>query len=476
VQLIKLAREQWHFDPTRPLGSPGGFGEVFEGRGPCGDVAVKRLRLSADDAAHRELRIAELLADQHYAHVLPVLDAGQDADSNRYFVVMPRAEGSLQDELDRRRALQEREAADVLRQIATGLKEVGELVHRDLKPANVLKHDGVWKIADFGIARFLEESTSLHTLKDCLSPPYAAPEQWRLERVTRATDIYALGCIAYALIHGQPPFGPDYRTAHLSAAPPELRATDPRLRSMVSAMLRKNPNTRPSLERVIDALSTIAMEPPKKGGSVGGLQQVNAVEAERRSQAEAQRAAHDEAVRQRSEIAHDGRHSFSLSIGELARVVRRNATEAQVAGTGTEMTVVLGNATLAIELDDRVIAEGRMPASRWDVVLQGALVVSQQTRQKWQHGASLYFVHMPNMTGYRWYEVSFKRNAFVAGPLMGPFPQPDLADADLAVAGGMHVTEVESRPTPADDEDVHAFVERWVERLVAAYRGRLCPF
>jgi len=47
---------------------------------------------------------------------------------------------------------------------------LGDLVHRDLKPSNILYHEGVWKLADFGIARFVEESTSANTLKKCLTP------------------------------------------------------------------------------------------------------------------------------------------------------------------------------------------------------------------------------------------------------------------------------------------------------------------
>ena len=63
----------------------------------------------------------------------------------------------------------------VLLEMVQGLSEVGEIVHRNLKPDNILYHEGLWKIADFGIARFVEEATASNTLKDCLSPFYAAP-------------------------------------------------------------------------------------------------------------------------------------------------------------------------------------------------------------------------------------------------------------------------------------------------------------
>ncbi len=136
-----------------------------------------------------------------------------------------------------------------------------DIVHRDLKPGNILFHEARWKLADFGIAKFVEESTSLKTLKGCLSPQYAAPEQWNLQKSTRATDVYALGCIGYALLTGAPPFqGPaneDFRNQHLHFAPPGNLTCSNRLRSALSMMLRKTPEARPGLPRVVQLLEQI---------------------------------------------------------------------------------------------------------------------------------------------------------------------------------------------------------------------------
>jgi len=110
------------------------------------------------------------------------------------------AEKSLEDEVQDQGNLPENKVVEILIQIVTGLDEVRDIIHRDLKPDNVLLHKNKWKIADFGIARFVEESTSLNTLKGYLTPPYAAPEQWKMERATHATDVYALGCIGYKLL------------------------------------------------------------------------------------------------------------------------------------------------------------------------------------------------------------------------------------------------------------------------------------
>ena len=89
--------------------------------------------------------------------MLEIFDAGKDSEDGGYYMVMPRAERSLSDELRLRGAPTAEDATDILKQIAEGLKEVEQIVHRDLKPANILLHNKLWKIADFGIARFVED-------------------------------------------------------------------------------------------------------------------------------------------------------------------------------------------------------------------------------------------------------------------------------------------------------------------------------
>ena len=90
MRKIRLSNGEWYIDEARPLGTPGGFGEVFEGFGPRNEpVAVKRLKLTAPQVAHRELHIADKFMKRDFVHVLPFLDAGQDADSDQLFAVMP---------------------------------------------------------------------------------------------------------------------------------------------------------------------------------------------------------------------------------------------------------------------------------------------------------------------------------------------------------------------------------------------------
>jgi serine/threonine-protein kinase len=162
MQRIQLPKGVFELDPDKPLGKRGGFGQVFCGQSPTnGNLAIKRLYVSAVDAAHRELRIAEELSGRSFQNVIPFIDSGEDPDSGSYFIVMPRAEKSLQDLIDSEPPRSPAEAAVIMLQILSGLLEVPELIHRDLKPANVLFHENKWKVADFGIAKFVEESIRL---------------------------------------------------------------------------------------------------------------------------------------------------------------------------------------------------------------------------------------------------------------------------------------------------------------------------
>lgn len=254
---LRLARE-WAFDPARRIGTAGGFGDVFEGRGNDGmTVAVKRIKRVTPGLATGEVRVARALMKRATAHVIPVLDAGNDAETGHHFIVMPRADESLQDRLDREGALADEDAMSVLLDVLTGLVEMKNIVHGDLKPANVLLHEGNWKLADLGIARLLEEDPTSLPTGMFVSDAYAAPEQWRLQPATRATDVYGFGCLAYAVLTGDPPFpGPsqaDYCRQHLKATPPPLPAS-PAIRALVQMCLTKERASRPAVDTALTLL------------------------------------------------------------------------------------------------------------------------------------------------------------------------------------------------------------------------------
>jgi len=483
---IRLPRGEWFYDPARRLGPAGGFGEVFEGKDEAGQqVAVKRLKVTVGEAAHRELRIAEELAGKGFEHVLAVLDSGEDSEGGGYFVVMPRAERSLADELRTRGMLPPAEAIDTLRQIAKGLREVEALVHRDLKPGNVLYHDGKWKIADFGIARFVEDATSTNTVRGFLSPEYAAPEQWKGEHATHATDVYALSCVAYALLTGNPPFpGPtraDFQRQHTSEAPAPLPAVDPRLRAILSAGLRKPQTGRPSIDRVIAVLREVSVSARPAPG-MAALQAANAMEAERVSAAAA--AAQRERARNEERNALiDAADAILLDIiARFKSLVQQNAPEARIdVSRPGKFSMEMGRAALAVELQGGVSPNVSFPAAKWNVLSMGQVKVLQGPPNEWARGATLWYMEPRAGAGYRWCEVSYRRHALTRGPLVGPFAIQDLGydlfgEADRAAGPGMHTIEVEFGPAPIDDEDVDSFLERWLTRFTQAHEGRLRPF
>src|SRR6266487_5994909 len=197
----------------------GGFGRVYAATSAEGESAVVKL-VRKVPGAERELLFVEL-GDAR--NVVPVIDSGETDDS--WALVMPRAEQSLRQHLGKVAGLLDTaDAVIVLADIALALADLnGRVVHRDLKPENVLRFNGHWCLADFGISRYAEATTGPDTRKYMFTAPYAAPEQWRSERATSATDVYAFGVMAYELLSGTLPFTGqqihEFREQHLHTDP-----------------------------------------------------------------------------------------------------------------------------------------------------------------------------------------------------------------------------------------------------------------
>jgi serine/threonine-protein kinase len=199
----------------RELGA-GGMATVYLAHDVKHDrhVALKVLRpeLAAVIGGDRFLQEIKTTANLHHAHILPLHDSGE-ADGQVYYV-MPYIEGeSLRDRLDRDTQLPVDEAVRIAREVADALDYAHRqgVIHRDIKPENIMLHDGHVVVADFGIAlaasrseggtRMTETGMSLGT------PHYMSPEQAMGEREIRASsDVYALACVLYEMLMGEPPF------------------------------------------------------------------------------------------------------------------------------------------------------------------------------------------------------------------------------------------------------------------------------
>jgi eukaryotic-like serine/threonine-protein kinase len=182
-------------------------------------VALKVLHsdLAAELGTERFLREIEIAARLTHPHILTLHDSGE-ADG-RPFYAMPYVEGeSLRQRLDREPQLPVPEAVRIVRAIAGALEYAHRagVVHRDIKPENILLSidpDGGPAqpvIADFGIARALDAAGGERLTSTGLAlgtPAYMSPEQASsTARVDGRSDIYSLGCLAYEMLAGAPPF------------------------------------------------------------------------------------------------------------------------------------------------------------------------------------------------------------------------------------------------------------------------------
>jgi serine/threonine protein kinase len=194
----------------------GGMGEVFVAHDLRLDreVALKLLRADlAQQDGMRERVVAEarLAARLTHPHVVGVLDTGEQ--DGRPFVVMERLSGrTLRDELADGPLPAER-VRDVGLQVLRALAAAHELgiVHRDVKPGNILDAGvGTWKVADFGIAKWIHADETLTGTGELLgSPAYLAPERIDGQQAGPASDLYAVGVLLYEALTGRKPFEGD---------------------------------------------------------------------------------------------------------------------------------------------------------------------------------------------------------------------------------------------------------------------------
>ena len=510
-KIIKLPTGQWTFDDSQPLGRAGGFGEVFRGRGKPGNVAVKRLKLTADEAAHRELKIADDLSRRALKHVVPVLDAGQDADSDRYYVVMPVCDQNLQDVINSGAVgLELDHAIPIIQSIVSGLIEVQHIVHRDLKPSNILFHEGAWKIADFGISKFVQDATSIETLRYALTPQYAAPEQWMGERPTTATDVYALGCIIHALVTGSPPFPlndiDELEKAHRFSVPPTLDRLSARAKSFVAQMLRKAPVARPSLQRCSVVFAAIARDSQDQLLSRALFDEAKAVVDAERAAAEAKAQLAAAAERRLNDL-------FDASVADFSRLITLIASELGASPRKRTESHVWRRMRIpfceaALEFDEEPsktyygAGESIPPHSLEIICYNDLLLRSKNHPYTWS--TSLVYANFGAGDGFRWYEIGFRevvpppsrvswaRWKVAVKKIRARFGREDEEEVDeiraaqpapFSVHAGrrgmrtdkkrIEYTRVAYGPLPIDAEDEHAFIERWLNLIGTAASGRL---
>ncbi len=224
------------------------------------DVAIKVLRPEFGptiiaERFHREIAFLKVL---DHPNILSILDSGE-AQTLTYFT-MPFAHGdTLATRVSRESPLSIDEALRVTREVASAIDHAHSkgIIHRDIKPQNVVFEQDRAMVCDFGVARALVSAGRERLSSSGLivgTPEYMSPEQASGEwDIGKPADIYALGCMVYTMLAGQPPFtGPTTQAVlarHVAAEVPSLRIIRPevprQIEQALERALAKEPADRP---------------------------------------------------------------------------------------------------------------------------------------------------------------------------------------------------------------------------------------
>lgn len=454
----------------------GGFGQVFAAKSADGPSAVAKLVPKAP-GAQRELLFVDLGDAQN---VVPVIDSGETKDS--WVLVMPRATKSLRKHLDEAGgAVDLPEVLSILTDIVAALVDLdGSVVHRDLKPENILLLDGKWCLADFGISRYAESTTAPDTQKHAFTPAYAAPERWRSERAVIATDVYALGVIAFEMVSGGRPFtGPDlhdYRDQHLHEDAPDLPQLPASLASLIKECLYKAPEARPRPANVAARLPQI--QAAKTSAGLERLRAANLAEVERKGEAARRASELRSEVDQRKELLKVAISSMKQLGDALLQAISTAAPSAEVHQERDWWTLSLNGAQLELGKTTPVA----MNAWQWfeppafDVIAWTYLVLRIAPDRFGYEGRShsLWYCDAKDAGYYQWFET-----AFMISPLMrrsariNPFAQEPNENSAKALWNGGSEFQLAWPFTPVDVGAVDEFIDRWAEWFATAAQGHL---
>ncbi|MBS1118555.1 MAG: serine/threonine protein kinase with repeat [Deltaproteobacteria bacterium] len=265
------------FEVIEPIGQ-GSSGTIYRAEHVTlrRKVAIKVLHdeLSRDDlAVERFRREATTVAEIDNEHIVEIHDFGRTPDG-RLYLAMELLEGETLDAvLARETQLSIERTADILIQVGEALMEAHAIgyVHRDLRPRNVYLANrrgkaNFVKLLDFGLAKLVETDASAASTSLGMTfgdPRYMSPEQARGDRIDRRADIYQLGCVAYEMLTGAPPFGGnrvfDILTKQVTEVPVPLPTRRPGVplwvEAAVAKMLAKSPENRfATTTRMVEAL------------------------------------------------------------------------------------------------------------------------------------------------------------------------------------------------------------------------------
>ena len=245
-----------HYEILALLGR-GGMGEVYSARDTRLNrtVAIKFLSsgMPSADARQRFRLEAQTASGLNHPHILTVFEAGETDD--RQFLVTELIDGGTLTDWSRNGTRTTRQILELLTGVADGLAaaHASGIVHRDIKPANILvAKNGYAKLADFGLAKLVDESALTRTVENLTRPgvivgtvAYMSPEQLSGQIPDQRSDIFSFAVVLYELLTGKHPFTAP--TGALTAekilhTPPSFDAAMPAaIRHILEKALEKDP-------------------------------------------------------------------------------------------------------------------------------------------------------------------------------------------------------------------------------------------
>jgi serine/threonine protein kinase len=307
--------------------------------------------------------------------------------------------------------------ASDFRQILTGLRALHtQIIHRDLKPENVLVSGSLLKIADFGLARFVDAATRTLTFKGGGTPYYMAPEVWLMQRSTPATDLYAVGVMLYEAFIGELPFvAADLnalRDLHLYTPAPRAKARNVDVPDIVDGIIKKllakEPRARyQSANEVLDALSSIATDPtasPLADVAARMRSQHDQAEAKRLQEQRAQDAERDTQARNR----YMEKELLAMADDVVAEINAHLAeTKIETTSRANSRVYGFGSRTLLFrffherEIYSNAQVPGRMAILRESHVVHGGVIEIQEHRQD-REGWNVVLIRPPDSMYGEW--------------------------------------------------------------------------
>jgi serine/threonine protein kinase len=313
----------------------GGYCEVWRAT----DTVLSRLvavKLLHPGYSRKAEALARFQAEARHAgalshpHIARVFDYGEPADGQPPYLVMELVDGPSLEDVLADGPLDARRSMDVVAQVAAGLQaaHVEGLVHRDIKPANILLASGrIVKVTDFGIAHAVGSAAVTPIGEMVGTPGYLSPEQVAGEQVTSASDLYALGVVAYECLVGAPPFAGmplEISVAHRDRPLPPLPPSVPAdVATFVMHLTAKDPARRPGSAAEV-ALSAGRLRDGLSAGPSTGLSASPSPSAETRAGASVT-AESDQRPRA-------GRRQSALALATLVLAVLAATVVASVVG------------------------------------------------------------------------------------------------------------------------------------------------